>query len=138
MTERRSCAHLDRTAVIWDLEACREVLKLKNHGNNVNYVHLLPEDRHGLVLTSSLNIVKVWDTRSGICVKHLLSGGLTDEGSNEAIARDNSQLPPGETMIYRAATDADDKHLFTTYFNGVRMWDLEKLESVGAIVQNHK
>jgi len=113
------------------------VLKLKNHANNLNFVHLLPEDRH-LALTSCLNVVKVWDLRVGKCVTHLLSSGLVEDGTNQPIARDTGELPMSEFMIYKAAVDAEDKFMFTTYGTSIRMWNLEKLQGIGSVAQNHK
>ncbi|KAI1708494.1 kinesin-like protein KIF21A [Ditylenchus destructor] len=125
----------DRTAKYWDLEKCQIVLDLKSHLNHVNFVRILPEERH-LAITGSLYVAKVWDLRSGECVKHMNSSGLVEEGSNERVAREN-KVPASEALMYTCAVDDSNKYMFTTCRNDVRVWNLDTFSSVLLLSGNH-
>ncbi|KAI1713255.1 kinesin-like protein KIF21A [Ditylenchus destructor] len=118
----------DRTAKYWDLNKRQIVLDLKSHLNHVTFVRILPEERH-LAITGSLYVAKVWDLRSGECVKHMNSSGIVEEGSNERVLRDNI-VPASEALMYNCAVDDSNKYMFTTCRNDVRVWNLDTFSSV--------
>ncbi|KAF7627300.1 hypothetical protein Mgra_00009414 [Meloidogyne graminicola] len=53
----------DRNAFVWDLNAYKNISTLGNHPNVVYAVKLLP-NQPNLALSSSMNIVKLWDLRA--------------------------------------------------------------------------
>lgn len=120
---------------MWDLEKGQEIQTLCNHLNNVNFVHLLPEDRH-CAITGSLYIAKVWDLRSGLCVRHLQSSGMYYDGENEKISRQND-IPPSESVIYDCTVDNYHKYMFTSFGSSVRVWSLDTFTTVFVLSGNH-
>ena len=81
-------------------------------------------------------MIKIWDLRSGLCVRHFSSMGLVSEGENEKVSR-SDELPRTETIIEWAAVDQmQSRFLFTTCKGGIRVWDLDKLEHIGTMGAN--
>lgn len=70
----------DRTAKLWDIEACREIRTLGIHPNNVHLVKFVPFSNY--VFTFSMFEARAWDYRTPecICVKVLNSSGQVNEG----------------------------------------------------------
>uniref|UniRef100_A0A915LXU0 Kinesin motor domain-containing protein n=1 Tax=Meloidogyne javanica TaxID=6303 RepID=A0A915LXU0_MELJA len=126
----------DRNALVWDLETASNIATLGSHPNIVYSVRLLP-DQQNMALSSSMNIVKLWDLRAPPterCIRHLSSMGLVSQGENGHCERIR-ELPPTETDIYQmeVCSNSGGHFLFTTSNAGVRIWDLEKIEHLGML-----
>uniref|UniRef100_A0A914M1U5 Kinesin motor domain-containing protein n=1 Tax=Meloidogyne incognita TaxID=6306 RepID=A0A914M1U5_MELIC len=126
----------DRNALVWDLETGSNIATLGSHPNIVYSVRLLPDEQN-MALSSSMNIVKLWDLRAAPterCIRHLSSMGLVSQGENGHCERIR-QLPPTETDIYQmeVCSNSAGNFLFTTSAAGVRIWDLEKIEHLGML-----
>lgn len=81
-------------------------------------------------------IAKVWDLRSGLCVRHLQSSGMYYEGENEKIPRQN-YIPSSESIIYDCIVDYNNKFMFTSFGSSVRVWSLDTFTTVFVLSGNH-
>jgi len=128
----------DRTAKIWDLETCAEILTLDGHPNNVVSVKF--SESTSLVYTVSTYLVKIWDPRQGsVCIKTLTSSGMTIDGApvNNSTARQVS-CPQGETNITDIALNSQGSVIYSAAGNTVRIWDLKTFKSVGKLSGGHQ
>eukprot|EP00117_Sycon_ciliatum_P027246 scpid25067/ scgid22182/ Kinesin-like protein KIF21A len=115
----------DRTAKIWDLGAGKEVVSLGGHPSSV--VSVRYADKSGLVFTACQSIVKVWDVRDGQmkCVKVL---GPAGNSSGTATASSSSE------SVNDMCLSHDESILYTTCGSSVRVWDVNKFQSLGRLV----
>ncbi|UMM28616.1 hypothetical protein L5515_011379 [Caenorhabditis briggsae] len=126
----------DRTAKLWDIEACREIRTLGVHPNNVHLVKFVPYSNY--VFTFSMYEARAWDYRSPdcICVKVLNSSGQVNDGDSidvsQVMPRQNT-IPFLETVITAADVDPTGRHLFTSFAAYVRVWNLSEWKPLGRL-----
>ncbi|EFO93865.1 hypothetical protein CRE_12787 [Caenorhabditis remanei] len=126
----------DRTAKLWDIEACREIRALGVHPNNVHLVKFVPFSNY--VFTFSMYEARAWDYRSPecICVKVLNSSGQVNDGdsinTSQVMPRQNT-IPFLETVITAADVDPTGRHLFTSFAAYVRVWNLSEWKPLGRL-----
>ncbi|KAF1757649.1 hypothetical protein GCK72_014105 [Caenorhabditis remanei] len=126
----------DRTAKLWDIEACREIRALGVHPNNVHLVKFVPFSNY--VFTFSMYEARAWDYRSPecICVKVLNSSGQVNDGdsinASQVMPRQNT-IPFLETVITAADVDPTGRHLFTSFAAYVRVWNLSEWKPLGRL-----
>lgn len=97
-------ASSDNTAVIWDVESGKELVKLNKHTSTVICARFSPNGKI-VITTSADNTARIWDAESG---KELF---VLDKHSGNVVFAEFS--PDGK----RVATVSDD--------NTVRVWDTE-------------
>ncbi|NP_001360493.1 Kinesin-like protein klp-12 [Caenorhabditis elegans] len=126
----------DRTAKLWDIEACREIRTLGIHPNNVHLVKFVPFSNY--VFTFSMFEARAWDYRTPecICVKVLNSSGQVNEGDSidvsQVMPRQNT-IPFLETLITAADVDPTGQLLFTSFSAYVRVWNLREWKPLGRL-----
>uniref|UniRef100_A0A8R1J3D0 WD_REPEATS_REGION domain-containing protein n=1 Tax=Caenorhabditis japonica TaxID=281687 RepID=A0A8R1J3D0_CAEJA len=126
----------DRTAKLWDIEACREIRTLGVHPNNVHLVKFVPFSNY--VFTFSMYEARVWDYRTPecVCVKVLNSSGQVNDGgsvdTSQVMPRQNT-IPFLETVITAADVDPTGQLLFTSFAAYVRIWNLREWKPLGRL-----